>query len=512
MPRVIAPVLVFASLGFAQTTGSVTGVVVDRVTGAGIPGTVVVVYLRSQGLTYEATTDGSGDFRIFGMKPGDYEIRFEKSGYDITANRIPPQPYKVGQGQDPVRIRLELTRHVSFSGRVLDPEDNAISQGAVRLGNFKVPVSADGTFTVTDLVPGSYTLTAIPNTTRVPEGARVPVTTTFPESVVIRGDADVSGYEIRLQTAEVYRVSGVVLDESGNPKSKVLVQLMPRLQSGPRIVTMGDFMTFVGPGPSLGPLEERVVSAQDGSFEFPAVRSGEWQVATGVSGQIDSNTFIDTFHSGAATVLVGNRSIENVRIRQGVPFKITGTVDWGDVPSRRAVITLTPVDGRSAAVSRGAIDPNGTFSIDPITPGKSLIVPQSGLGYYPVSVLLGGQEVLGQPVDLIAGLPLRVAYKSAAGSIHGTVDTCNGAAVVLIPKDVRTLAFGRTVPCKSDGTFEMNGVAPGDYYLAALPGFQIDDPRDPKWLARIASIGTSVSVVQGSVSLQLRAVPYLDSK
>ena len=58
MCRVIAPVLVLASLSFAQTTGSVTGVVVDRVTGAGIPGTVVVVYLRSQGLTYEATPTG----------------------------------------------------------------------------------------------------------------------------------------------------------------------------------------------------------------------------------------------------------------------------------------------------------------------------------------------------------------------------------------------------------------------------------------------------------------------
>ena len=43
--------------------------------------------------------------------------------------------------------------------------------------------------------------------------------THFPEPVVIRGDADVSGIEIRLQTAEVYQVSGVVLDETGNPKA-----------------------------------------------------------------------------------------------------------------------------------------------------------------------------------------------------------------------------------------------------------------------------------------------------
>jgi len=68
------------------------------------------------------------------------------------------------------------------------------------------------------------------------------------------------------------------------------------------------------------------------------------------------------------------------------------------------------------------------------------------------------------------------------------------------------------VTCKSDGTFEMNGVAPGDYSVAALVGFQMDDARDPKSLARLSSIGTSVSVAQGSVSVQLKKVPYLDSK
>src|SRR5678815_4567915 len=127
MLRVIVPVLLLAPLAFGQTTGSVEGVVVDRVTRAAIPGVSVFVYLRSQGLVYEATTDASGDFRIFGMKPGDYEVRFEMQGYDPTAIKTPQQPYKVGQGQDPVRIRLELTRLVSLSGRVLDPEGNPIS-------------------------------------------------------------------------------------------------------------------------------------------------------------------------------------------------------------------------------------------------------------------------------------------------------------------------------------------------------------------------------------------------
>ena len=214
MPRVIAPVFVFAlscTHLCAQSTGSVEGAVVDRVTGAGIPGVSITFYIRTQAVFAEAISDASGGFRIFGMKPGSYEVRFEKEGYNF-GNKIPPQPYIVGQTPSPVSIRLEMTRLISLSGRVIDPDGSPMSQGEVRIVNRNsVPIAADGTFTFKDLEPGSYTLAAIPKATRVAEGARVQVITYSPELVVIRGDADVSGVEIRLQTAEVYRISGVVL-------------------------------------------------------------------------------------------------------------------------------------------------------------------------------------------------------------------------------------------------------------------------------------------------------------
>ena len=509
MPRVIPPVLMFAALCFAQTTGSVEGVVVDRVTGAGIPGASVTFYIRTQGVLAEATTDASGEFRVFGMKPGSYEVRFEKEGYRF-GNKIPPQPYIVGESPSPVRMRLEMTRMVSLSGRVIDPDGNPMLQGEVKLANrIAVPVAADGSFTITELEPGSYTIAAIPKPTRVPEGSRAPVTTYSPEPVIIRGDADLSGYEIRLQTAEVYRVSGVLLDEASSPKAGVTIRLFPSIQSGPRVLTFGDFITLVGPGPNIGPQEASVVSADDGSFEFPAVRSGDWQLAAVLTGSIESPNYADTIRSGAVGVVVGNRNVGNLQIRLGTSFKMPGTVDWGGVPSRRAVITLTPVDGRSAAVSRGVSDPNEKFTIEPVTPGKSFIVPQAGVGYYPVSVLLGGQEVLGKPVDLFPGSALHVTYKAATGSVHGTVENGDGATILLIPDNVQTMGFGRIVRCKADGSFDIAGVSPGDYFIAAFQQFQQIIPAESApWLAKITSSGTRLSVAQTSVSVQLKANPW----
>lgn len=511
--RVIAPVLLLASVCFAQTTGSVEGAVVDRVTGAGIPGASVTFYIRSQqGALAETATDASGEFRIFGMKPGSYEVRFEKEGYQF-GNKTPPQPYIVGQSPSPVHVRLEMTRLVTLSGRVVDPDGNPISQGDVKVVNRNtVPVEADGTFTIKDLEPGSYTLAAIPKATRVPEGSRVPVVTHSPEPVVIRGDVDVSGYELRLQTAEVYRVSGVVLDEAGNPKPKVLVQLLPKTQSETRALGGGNFLTFVGPGPAVGPQEAQIISAEDGSFEFLAVRSGEWQLATGLAGQIDSATFLNTFHSGAASVIIGNHSLENLQLRQTSTFKVSATVDWGDAPSnRRAGVGLRAVDGRSISTTPAELDQNGTMTFPSVRAGQYLILPQAGPGFYPVSVVLNGQEVLGKPVDLFPGSSFRVTYKAANGSVRVNVNNCNGALVALIPREVRSMGFGRMDTCKPDGTLDVIGVPPGDYFVVALDSSQRTLPTpDEAWLARVASIGTPVSVQQSAVSVQLKLNPSLE--
>jgi len=504
MLRVIAPVFIFALSCFAQSTGSVEGAVVDRVTGAGIPGASVTFYIRTQAVFAEATTDSSGDFRIFGMKPGDYELRFEKDGYRF-GNKFPAQPYHVGQGQDPIRIRLDMTRLVSLSGRVLDPDGNPTSQAEVKIANHgQVPIAADGTFVVKDLEPGSYTLVAIPKATRVPEGARAPVPTYTPEPILVRGDADLSGVEIRLQAAEVYRLSGVLFDETGNPKAGVPIQLLPVIQTGTRVVLFGDLIAMVGPGPSTRPEEARVVSAEDGSFEFPAVRSGEWKLAATSAGSIDSPNYSGTIRGVAAEVIVDNRNVTNLQIRLAAPFNVNGTIDWGDLPNRNAAVFLLPADGLSSMFGPPMAGSSGPLSLRAAATGKHLIVPQAGPGYYPVSVLLGGQEVLGKPVDLSPNATFRVSYKAASGSVRGTVESGTEASVVLIPRDVQTMGFGRRVTSKTDGTFDMSGVPPGDYFIVAFEQFRTFPTTDAAWLAGVASIGTRVSVAQSPVSVQLK--------
>jgi hypothetical protein len=62
---------------------------------------------------------------------------------------------------------------------------------------------------------------------------------------------------------------------------------------------------------------------------------------------------------------------------------------------------------------------------------------------------------------------------------------------------------------QADGTFDMSGVPPGDYFAAALVWPQGLIPRvDEKWIVKIAEIGTRLSVAQGIVTVQLKANPW----
>jgi hypothetical protein len=211
-------------------------------------------------------------------------------------------------------------------------------------------------------------------------------------------------------------------------------------------------------------------------------------------------------------VIVGNQAVENVQIREAPSFKMTGTIDWGDAAATlRAGIMLRSSDGRNAPTAPSSIDAGGTVTFPAVRPGQYLILPQAPAGLYPVSVVFNGQEVLGKPVDLLPGSTFRVSFKTANGSIRGTVDNCGGASVVLIPKSIQAIAFGRVAECRTDGTFEMSGVPPGDYAVAAFH-VSTNPPTlmDPAQLENIPSKGTSVSVAQSAVTVQLSVNPSLE--
>ena len=276
----------------------------------------------------------------------------------------------------------------------------------------------------------------------------------------------------------------------------------------------GEFLTLLGPALGRGPEEANAVTGADGAFEFPSVRSGDWEIAAQVMGNIDSVNFIDTVRLGTTTANVGRSDVDRLEIRLAAPFALNGTVDWGDATLRQPFISLSPADAPTSFFGPGGQQANTSFTMPRVSPGQYYIVPQFGAGYYPVSVLLGGTEVFGQRIGLVPGSPpVRISYRAARGSLSGTVENGASASVMLLPQQVQTIGFGRVVRCKADGAFEMAGVAPGNYYVVAIDKLDPMYPQtalgDPGFLNKVVTAGVSVRVDQSATSpLRLKLIRW----
>ncbi len=521
MRLMFAFALLFASLLPGGDGGSVQGKVVNPNSGEPVAGAEIVLYTR-QALRYETTSDAAGGFQFADVKAGDYEIRFEKEGYSF--GRREPQPYRVAAGQPAIHIRLEMSRRAALSGRVVDIEDKPV-RALVKLagGAPAVEANENGEFAIRDVEPGFYTLVAIPPAESaqngVKEEARVEQIPTFypavsdsagAQKIVVRGDADIAGLEIRMQAAEVHRVRGVVLDDNGSPAPKAIVSLAP-LTMLPGGVTLssqnsqGGYLILLGPHRGTGPEQVQTKTDSNGAFEFPSVPAGDWQIAARIP---VTNLDAPPVAAGAVAALVGHDDIQGLRVQKGSPFTLTPAIDWGDLPKRAGSVFLIPADGQSVA-GAGSVTANAGFRLQTV-PGRYYIAPSVSAGYYPDSVTLGGRDVMGQAVDLFPGSPpIRVSYKAARGSVQGKVDNAL-STIILIPEQVTTIGFGRMAQAKPDGTFEIAGVASGSYIIAALSGADFQTRLDSGLLAKVAATGARVRVEQGPVAgIELGATPWL---
>jgi hypothetical protein len=532
MRRMLAFALLFAPFvvgqGGGQGGGSLDGKVVNPNTGQPVAGVDIVLYTR-QALRYETTSDAGGGFQFADVKPGTYEIRFEKEGYTF-GRREPPQPYRIAAGQPAIHVRLEMSRRAALSGRVVDGEGKPVrAQVKLAEGGLAAALSAavneDGEFTIKDVEPGFYALLAMPQAPISKDVAQrdakdeqriEPIPTYYPsesdsagaQKIVVRGDTDITGLEIRVRTAEVHRVRGVVLDERGSPTSGARVSLAPMAMLPSRSIVnfQGMYVTILPPGRGIGPEQAQTTTDSKGAFEFPSVPVGDWQITARISGPIDSVDFPDTIRTGAVAALVGHADMQDVQIQMGSPFTLTGSIDWGDLPKRVGAVSLVPADGQSGMAS---FIPSAGLQLRTV-PGRYYIVPQFSAGYYPDSVTLGGRDVMGQIVDLVPGsAPIQVSYKAARGSVRGKVDEA-ASTIVLIPEQATTIGFGRMAQANADGTFEIAGVAPGSYSIAALSGMNFLARLDPAVLAKVASSGARVRVEQSPVEgIELTAAPWL---
>jgi protocatechuate 3,4-dioxygenase beta subunit len=196
-----------------------------------------------------SSTNDAGEFRIFGLAPGQYYLSAvlrnmmfgsdsdDRSGYAPTyfpgtANPAEAQRIRVDLGQtlSDVIIALATTRTAKASGTVTDAQGRPLASGMVMAmprGNTGMffgptgngPIRPDGTFVVPSLPPGEYLL-------RANVGMGQFDTPEFATAEITVSGEDVSG--IRLTTTRMLTVSGrvVVQDQAAAQALKPPLRLV----------------------------------------------------------------------------------------------------------------------------------------------------------------------------------------------------------------------------------------------------------------------------------------------
>jgi hypothetical protein len=528
--------------------------VINTVTRVGVSGVDVTVNARD--VRYSTTTDAAGRFIFRNMKEDEYRSSVHKDGFAIPPNFPGNRPVRVGTG-NPARTEIELTPYSSLRGRVVDENRQPVAGANVQLSlslgtRDSVTTSAEGSFEFKNLLPATVTLLARP---KPPERRSGPepaptksavdgplageirlglVATYYPSvtdpaqaaKIIVQGGADMNGYEIQMQRLPVYRVRGVVLDESGKPAPKVTVQLGKRRER--QALTVGGMMTPVNTRRAwiFGPGAERdsitTVTDKAGAFVFEEVSAGDWKLqAESEWGWVES-TKQDTQDRGYAEVTVGRRDVEGLEIRLARNFSLPVRVNWeSPVPPAGtfAEVMLVPLDGGNAPpVARRR--PDGTFQItQQLWPGRYMIAPESlampamNPGYYLSAARIAGTDVLGQAFELSStSPPIEVVYRNKGATLRGAIERAQQGTVLLFPAS-RTpgldIDYLWGMENLVDGRFEFNSLRPGEYYVVAFN--RIDDSRlaEPGFLTGAAAAAKLVRLEEGATqSVELNVTPW----
>jgi len=448
--------LVASSTLFSQ---GIEGTVINSVTGLPIRGAKVSVEAGGKPV-YQATTDDQGVFRIQPVKVGTYTASFSKPEF------LPSAQEGFNVGSNSIHLRGRLTPRSRVAGRVLDGGGQPVSGAELLLDGSLTGQTAtsddQGNF-LFRANPGSYILSARSPMAMPPPAAaedeRLGWAPTYYPSVLdrhaavkisVHAGSDVWGQDITLRITRLFRVRGIILDDRENPAAKVVVQAARTDE------TLAD--------------DIRVVSKEDGSFEFRSLPEGEWRVFAETEGSYSK------LRASAVFQVMGH-DLDRLDLRLTVPFAVTGSVTLLPVesakPDRKAIgIFLQPLVAGSEGLGQTTADSNGNFRINNVYPGKYKIVAVSpGPPFFLNSVRMGNRELLGQYVDLISGaLPVEIKFESEGGGVRGMVEDCGSATVVLAPQDsaLQEPQFVQTTRCGDQGRFQIANVRPGDYYAFAF--------------------------------------------
>jgi len=353
MPLLSAGLILLAALqnppGQPQPTAArISGRIFEE--GTSRPVSSARVTLLPQGRTStigppaQALSDRDGRYVFESVAPGRYWLDVQRGGYvSVSSEPSKRQTNEVVAGQDFVWPDIGLQKGGVIAGRVLDESGEPVADVRVtalkrvdlppgipptarRRALTRIPVGPGsltndlGEFRVFGLPPDSYLVVAdLAQRPAAGTGGTTITATYFPgtsdgsaaQPITVSAGQTVNGIEFRLAVAPAFKVSGMVVDETGAPVPRAMVMLTPDMRTLP----------MVGP-----PAQSS--SDDQGRFVVAGVAAGSYTLRAVISVRLDAQgagggAFISggTFFSSGGTqspssqnVVVGDADVTDIRL------------------------------------------------------------------------------------------------------------------------------------------------------------------------------------------------------
>jgi len=346
-----------------------------------------------------ATTDDRGEFRLFGLMPGEYlvdatyrtasslpgvstnpndpVVGFQPTFYPGTPNAAEAQPISLGVAQETtIQLSLTAARLARVTGTVRDSQDRPVYPAQVTMwtrladlstpfsvapgGNTSVTTAADGSFAFSGVVPGEYALEV---RNRVP-GALGPQAPPEYAAQPLSVRGDMSG--VRLATSKGSVVSGRVIWEGSAPRViHAPAQLRVTAQTSDSITPSSIMLGTVdeNDGFQISSVYGRVY------LGLPVPSNLNWTLkSVTVDGQDMTDTPLD---------LSARPGVEGIRITMTDKLThVAGHVtDGSGKPATQYVVVLQPADQKEPRVAARWVrtarpDTDGGFEVRNVRPGR----------------------------------------------------------------------------------------------------------------------------------------------
>lgn len=439
--------------------GVLTGVIVDE-DGEPLPRTIVSAmryqYLRGERQLTPAgfdQTDDRGQYRIFGLAPGDYYVTATPGG-----------------GVENI-IR------------------NVVENAGIPLPVEATPEQSTG-----------YAPTYYPGV----------ISTTSAAQLKVAAGQEVAGIDFQVQLVPLATVRGMV--SGGNATVMLIPEGGAPAIGGGRGGGRGGLGAFaeLASGFLRGGQMLRASTQPDGSFAIRNVPPGTYTIAARSEiGAGAAKTAVQPLMvSGDEVTVVLNPA-------PGVTLGGTITLEssTGKLPQGFAGFRVNPVPlGPAAALPRAARsatpDEQGNFSIADVMPGQYLIRANAMRGWRMKTVYADGRDVTDEPIDVkgqhVTGV--NIIFTDRISVVSGSVRDARGqaaqnATVIAFSTDEklwhsqsRHIDSART---DANGVYRLAGLPPGTYFVTAAEDVDQGEWFDPAFLHQIKEGASRVTIGEG---------------